>query len=71
LVLREKITGDISLSGIVAAIADSEEAWRAFRTFAETVMSAKEEAERQREAAALEMGPFEGDDVGDESDPGG
>jgi len=44
---------------------------RAFRIFAETVMSAKEEAERQRETAALEMGPFDGDDVGDESDPGG
>lgn len=68
--LRGRIAGDASLNNIVAAIADSKEAWKVFRIFAETVMSAKEEAERQREAAAIEMGPFDGDwdDMDDESD---
>lgn len=70
MVLREKIPGDISLTNIVAAIAESEEAWRVFRLFAETVMSVKEEAERQREAAGIGMDHLDEDSdrMDDESD---
>jgi len=53
--LRGKIDGDITLVNVVGSIVESEEAWNAFRRFAESVMSTKEEAERLRQNLELEM----------------
>lgn len=43
------ITGGITLPNIVAKMLISREAWNAFSTFCEDVMTKKAEAERQRE----------------------
>ncbi|XP_046973632.1 uncharacterized protein LOC124540213 [Vanessa cardui] len=40
---------DLSLPALIRKVVESEEAWAALRVFSEAVMSAKEEAERQRE----------------------
>ncbi|KAG7294991.1 hypothetical protein JYU34_022602 [Plutella xylostella] len=40
---------DLTLPAVIAAIVSSRPAWRAFSTFCETVMSQKEDAERERE----------------------
>lgn len=47
------VIGDrISLKDIIEVIVRSDEAWSAFRTFAERVLTKKEEAERTRVAEA-------------------
>jgi len=51
--LRAALGCAISLPNVVGAIVDDRDAWRAFWTFAEKVISVKEEAERQREALAV------------------
>ncbi|XP_041989257.1 uncharacterized protein LOC121740591 [Aricia agestis] len=51
--LQATIGTDITLPAIVRAMLDSQQSWRAVETFAEVVMSSKEEAERRREAEAL------------------
>jgi len=53
--LCSKIDGDITLVNVVGSIVKSEEAWNAFRRFAELVMSAKEETERLRQRLELEV----------------
>ncbi|XP_041977486.1 uncharacterized protein LOC121731877 [Aricia agestis] len=52
--LQATIRPDITLPAIVRAMLDSEHYWRAVEAFAEVVMSSKEEAERRREAEALD-----------------
>lgn len=47
--LSEVITGGITLPNIVAKMVIRREAWNAFSTFCEDVMTKKEEAERERE----------------------
>ena len=44
--------GDLSLPAIVAAMVRDEGSWKAMASFCETVISQKEAAEREREAAA-------------------
>jgi len=44
---------DLSLSGVLSAMVSNRDSWIAFARFAEIVMSAKEDAERIREAARL------------------
>lgn len=46
--LRTAVGDDLSLSSIINKILGSQEAWRAFVTFAESVMTSKETAERVR-----------------------
>jgi len=58
-VLINAIGPDLSLLCVLGAISTSREAWRAFARFVETVMLAKEDAERAREAAILSPGPFD------------
>jgi len=58
-VLIGAIGWDLSLPCVLGAISSSREAWLAFGRFAETVMLAKEDAERAREAAILSPGPFD------------
>ncbi|XP_041969241.1 uncharacterized protein LOC121726079 [Aricia agestis] len=50
--LQATIGPDITLPAIVRAMLDSQHFWRAVETFAESVMSSKEEAECRREAEA-------------------
>ncbi|XP_041977482.1 uncharacterized protein LOC121731874 [Aricia agestis] len=52
--LQAAVGDDISLPVIVRAMLSSENSWRAVATFAEEVMSAKEESERRREAESLD-----------------
>jgi len=56
--LHDRINGDINLTNIVGSIVESGEVWNAFRRFAETVMSIKEEAERRRQLLEAEDGLF-------------
>lgn len=49
--LQDTLGMDLSLSGVVAAILDSEIKWKTFALFCEQVMLAKEIAERARQAA--------------------
>lgn len=47
--LQQKIGHDLQFATIIGKIIEDQEAWDAFRHFAETVMEFKEEAERARE----------------------
>lgn len=47
--LTSEIGEDLSLSKIVEKMCESENGWQAFRTFAEEVMTKKEEDEREKE----------------------
>ncbi|XP_045540819.1 uncharacterized protein LOC123722592, partial [Papilio machaon] len=47
------IGGDLSLPGVVRAMLGSERSWNAVSSFCETVMSQKEEKEREREGDPL------------------
>lgn len=49
--LREAIGSELTMKAIVAAMSSTEEAWIAVETFAESVLTAKEMAERERQAA--------------------
>lgn len=51
--LTSTIGEDLSLESVIREILLTEEKWQAFRTFAENVMSAKEEDERARERIAM------------------
>jgi hypothetical protein len=51
--LVARVGCDLTLTGIVNAILEGEEAWKAFATFCEEVMTAKEAAERERVADPL------------------
>ncbi|KMQ90523.1 reverse transcriptase [Lasius niger] len=48
-VLVDIVGNDLSLPGIIAAMLRDERSWMAVSSFCETVMSQKEEAERERE----------------------
>jgi len=60
---RSALTGvigpDLSLEGVIRAITSNRESWLAFARFAESVMRAKEDAERLRKAAAYSPDPFD------------
>jgi len=53
------IGNDLSLLAVIKAITTDRDSWIAFARFCENVMRAKEDAERQREAAALFPDPFD------------
>jgi len=56
--LVEKIGEDLSLAAVMRKMVESEEGWRAATSFAEDVMTLKEEAERERERAAAATPPL-------------
>lgn len=49
--LREAIGIELTMKAVVAAMSSTEEAWVAVETFAESVLTAKEVAEREKQAA--------------------
>lgn len=53
--LGNKIDGDVTLVNVVGSIVGSVEVWNAFRRFAKSVMSTKEEAERLRQRLEFEV----------------
>ncbi|XP_041980237.1 uncharacterized protein LOC121733903 [Aricia agestis] len=53
--LSSNIGEDITLPALIRAMVRSEEEWTAVETYAHNVISTKEEAERVREQAALEL----------------
>jgi endonuclease/exonuclease/phosphatase family metal-dependent hydrolase len=55
--LTTQIGQDLELSGVVRAMVDREENWRAVASFAEAVLSAKREALRVRERGGLTLPP--------------
>jgi len=49
----ETLGPDLSLTGIIASISTSRDAWMAFSKFSEDVMRKKEDAERVRQSLLL------------------